>query len=285
MHPDFITLGPFTLHAFGIMMALGFLAAMLVMRRLARGTHRGDDYLSRLLVWLMLGGVAGARLAYVVEHWSNEFAGRPGAIFRIDQGGLVFYGGVIGAVAAILLFARRQRESPLAIMDLAAVALPLGHACGRLGCFLNGCCYGKPWDFPLAVRFPAGSLPWREQVLRGRLPPDAPSSLPLVPTQLIELAGNLLLFALLYRLARRQPRAGLVSSVYMLLYAGLRFATEFLRGDARLPVGPFSIGQVASMGLFLLGLALLCHSRRPAPGAPAAAAGAAGGPRSAVGQR
>jgi phosphatidylglycerol:prolipoprotein diacylglycerol transferase len=277
MHPDILTIGPFTLHAFGVMMALGFLAAMLVMRRLARGTHRNDDYLSRLLVWLMLGGVAGARLAYVVEHWSNEFAGRPAAIFRIDQGGLVFYGGVIGAVAAILLFARRQREHPLAIMDLAAVALPLGHACGRLGCFLNGCCYGRSWHGPLAVRFPAGSLPWREQVLRGRLAPGSASSLPLVPTQLIELTGNLLLFALLYRLARRRPRGGLVSAVYMLLYACLRFATEFLRGDARLRVGALSIGQVGSAGLLLLGLALLVYSRRPAPGAPAPAAGTGAG--------
>ncbi|MDD5705937.1 MAG: prolipoprotein diacylglyceryl transferase [Kiritimatiellae bacterium] len=262
MFPELLKIGPFTLHTFGVMMALGFLAALMVMRRLSRGTARTDEELSRLLVGLMLGGVVGARLAYVAEHWRSEFAGNWGAILRIDQGGLMFYGGVLGAVVAILLYARRRRENPLAVTDLAAAALPLGHAFGRLGCFLNGCCYGRVSNGALAVRFPEASIAWQEQVLRGNIAPTAHHSLPLLPTQLAEMAANLLLFVALYRLARRRPRTGAVTAAYLLLYPVVRFVMETMRGDQRQSVGPLSIGQAVSVGLFALGICLALYVRR-----------------------
>lgn len=264
MHPVLFHLGPLTLHAFGAMMALGFLAALAAMRRLARGGfgHLADDHLSRLLVWLMVGGVLGARLAYVAEHWTSEFAASPGSIIRIDQGGLMFYGGVLGAVAAILLFARVNRLHPLEILDLCAAVLPLGHAFGRIGCFLNGCCHGFRCCGPGGVRFPAGSMAWREQVADGLIGPEAPYSLPVVPTQLIEALANLALFAVLYAIARRHPRRGRVTALYMVLYALVRFHTEMLRGDARLQVGALSIGQVASLLLLAIGAGGLLALRR-----------------------
>jgi phosphatidylglycerol:prolipoprotein diacylglycerol transferase len=269
MCPELLKIGPFTLHAFGAMMALGFLAAFAAMRKLARGTGRDGDYLSRLLVWLMIGGIAGARLAYVAEHWRSEFAARPGAVFRIDQGGLMFYGGVFGALAAILLFARRRRENPLQITDLAAAALPLGHAFGRVGCFLNGCCYGRPWEHPLAVAFPAGALAWRDQHLRGLIPADAPRSLPLVPVQLLEAGLNLLIFVVLARLYPRRSRDGAVTAAYLLLYPPARFVTEMLRGDPRRTFGAISIGQTLSLALLFCGVLLsILIRRRPATAAP-----------------
>jgi phosphatidylglycerol:prolipoprotein diacylglycerol transferase len=259
MHPIFFQLGPVTLHAFGAMMALGFLASLGGMRHLARGGfgHLNDDQLSKLLVWLMLGGVVGARLAYVAEHWRSEFAGHPGAIIRIDQGGLMFYGGVLGAVLAIRLFARLERQHPFEIMDLCAAVLPLGHAFGRLGCFLNGCCYGRVSGGLLSVSYPAGSVPWREQVADRLISAAAPCSLPLLPTQLIEMVANLIVFGVLFSLARRHPYRGLVTAVYLMLYAVIRFNTELLRGDARMLVGTFSISQFISIVIFGLGLGLL----------------------------
>jgi phosphatidylglycerol---prolipoprotein diacylglyceryl transferase len=271
MHPVFLQVGPFTLHAFGAMMALGFLASLYAMRRLARGGfgHLSDDHLSRLLVWLMAGGVLGARLAYVAEHWQSEFADRPEAIIRIDQGGLMFYGGVLGAVVAILLFARVYRQHPLEILDLCAAVLPLGHAFGRIGCFLNGCCYGSRCEGALAVRFPAGSLIWREQVADGLIPATASASLPVLPTQLIEMGANLIVFGVLFALARRHPYRGLVTALYLILYAVVRFNTEILRGDARLQIGVCSISQVISLVLFMLGFVffwiLRIQRRRAAP--------------------
>ncbi len=261
MYPELLKIGPFTLHSFGLMMALGFLAALLAMRRLARGTHRDSDYLSRLLVWLMVGGLAGSRLAYVLEHWRNEFSGRPLDIFRIDQGGLMFYGGVIGAIVAIFVFAHRRREHPLEILDLAAAVLPLGHAFGRMGCFLNGCCYGRCTQGPLAVRFPAGSFPWHDHLRQGIIASEATHSLPIVPTQLLEMGANLALFALLFAVGLRHPRRGSITGLYLLLYPVIRFIMEIFRGDPRMTLGALSVGQVISLGLFGLGTILLLSLR------------------------
>jgi phosphatidylglycerol:prolipoprotein diacylglycerol transferase len=272
MYPIFFQLGPLTLHAFGLMMALGFVAALAVMRRLSRRGFGGldDDQLARLIVWIMAGGIVGARLAYVAEHWSSEFAANPGAIIRIDQGGLMFYGGVLGAILAIGGYARRGGRPLLDLLDLCAVGLPLGHAFGRLGCFLNGCCYGHVCRGAFGVGYPAGSLAWREQVAAGLLPAAAASSLPVVPTQLIELAANLAIFGFLLRLARRHPSRGRVTSAYLLLYAVVRFATEILRGDPRLTQGGLSIGQWISILIFAIGLGLAGtlrwgKGRQPAP--------------------
>lgn len=258
MYPTFFQLGPLTLHAFGVMMALGFVAALAVMRRLSRHGFGGldDDQLARLIVWIMAGGIVGARLAYVAEHWSGEFAANPGAIIRIDQGGLMFYGGVLGAILAIGGFARRAGRPLFDLLDLCAVGLPLGHAFGRLGCFLNGCCFGRVCQGTLGVGYPAGSLTWREQVAAGLLPASAASSLPVVPIQLVELAANLVIFGLLLRLARRHPARGRVTSAYLLLYAVVRFTTETLRGDPRLTQGGLSIGQWVSILVFAIGLGL-----------------------------
>jgi phosphatidylglycerol:prolipoprotein diacylglycerol transferase len=261
MHPILFYLGSRPIHTFGPLMALGFLAGWLLMRRLTRGTARTADDLSTLLAWLMFGGLAGGRMAYVIEHWQAEFAAHPAAIIRVDQGGLMFYGGLAGGLIALLLFAWRRREPLLEWCDLTAVALPLGHALGRLGCFMNGCCHGRPWKGALAVRFPAQAPAWQEQVLAGQLSATATRSLPVLPIQLIEAAANLLLCALLYRLARRRPRAGRVTACYLLGYAGIRFATEFGRGDARLNVGALSIGQLVSLALLAAGVALLVARR------------------------
>ena len=259
MYPELFEMGPFTLHAFGAMMAAGFLAALYAMRRLSRAGFGGldDDQLARMLVWLMIGGVAGARTAYVVEHWSSEFAAQPSQIIRIDQGGLVFYGGVLGGIAAVFLFARLQRRPALQVLDLCAAALPLGHAFGRLGCFLNGCCHGAVHEGAAAVCYPAGSLPWRAQLAAGDISAAAAQSAPVWPTQLIEAAANLALFAAMCFLAKRHPRHGTVTAAYLMLYAAIRFHTEFLRGDARMSVGPFSIGQFISLLLFGAGAGLL----------------------------
>lgn len=262
MHPILFQFGSFTLRSFGLMMAIGFGLAWWAAARLGRGTHRNADYLSSLTVAIMLSGILGARLAYVAEHWSAEFAGHPAAILRIDQGGLMFYGGLAGAALAAGVFVRRHRERLLDVSDLLLAVLPLGHALGRVGCFLNGCCHGRPTGSALGVRFPAQSPAWWVQFDDALIGRNAPCSLPVWPTQLLEAAANLLLFAALYRLYRRHPRRGVVSACYLIGYAAIRFAVEGLRGDARMPVGQVSIGQAISLALFLAGLALLVWARR-----------------------
>ena len=244
MYPDLIDLGFLHLKTYGACMAIGFLACWTLVERLS-----GRKDLSNLLLSLMVAGVVGSRIAYVVEHWQSEFASAPGRIIRVDQGGLMFYGGLVLALVVFFAWCVVRREKVLALADLLAAVVPLGHAFGRIGCFFYGCCYGRDSDAWCAVTFPAGSPSWHEHGRR---------MVSVLPTQLFEAAALLALFAALMLLwRRRRGRDGLVVGAYMVGYAAIRFGLEYLRGDPRAAVGPLSISQTISLGLGLLGAALL----------------------------
>ncbi len=243
MFPTLFSLGPLTIHSFGLMLACAFICACAVLRRIGRGTHRDSDYTSSLLVWCMVSGVAGARIAYVIEHWSAQFKDTPGAIIRIDQGGLMFYGGLIGALLALAIFARVHKEKTLDIFDFVAVALPLGQTFGRIGCFLNGCCHGRICHGFPGVTFPHFSGPWQEQFQAGLITRATERSLPVLPSQLFEAVGCALIFLLLLKLYRFNRR-GLVTGVYLACYGALRFCIEFTRGDERISLGEFPCAPV-----------------------------------------
>ncbi len=264
MHSELFQIGPLTLRAYGLCMALGFLFGWQAAVWLCKKTGQNADRLTSLLTWLMLSAIFGARTAYVLEHWQAEFADAPLAIIRIDQGGLMFYGGLIGAALVLLLYARVCREPLFGITDLVLAVVPLGHAFGRIGCFMHGCCYGKITQTGFGVCFPKGSPAWWEQV--SALPPliaqTAERSLPVIPTQLIEAGANAVLFAILFTCyPKRHRQLGFITGCYLIGYALLRFAIEYLRGDPRLAVGPFSISQTISLGLLLLGLFCVARSR------------------------
>ena len=244
MYPDLIDLGFLHLKTYGACMATGFIVCWMLVERLS-----GRKDLSNMLLSLMVAGVVGSRLAYVVEHWQSEFAADPWRIIRVDQGGLMFYGGLILALVVFFAWCVARREKVLALADLLAAVVPLGHAFGRIGCFFYGCCYGRDSDAWCAVTFPAGSPSWYEHGRR---------MVSVLPTQLFEAAALLALFGVLMLLWRhRRGRDGLIVGAYMIGYAAIRFGMEYLRGDPRAAVGPFSISQTISLGLGLLGAALL----------------------------
>ena len=253
MYPDLIDIGFLHLKTYGACMAAGFLACWWLVERLGR---RKD--LSNLLLALMVSGVVGSRIAYVVEHWTAEFAAHPERIVRVDQGGLMFYGGLILALVVFFAWCVRAKERPLVLADLLATVVPLGHAFGRVGCFFYGCCYGRDSNAWCAVTFPAGSPSWFEH---GR------QMVSVLPTQLFEAAALLALFAVLFCLYRRSRRY--TAGVYLVGYAVIRFGMEFLRGDPRAEVGPFSISQAISIGMAVLGAVLLAlECRRPGTPSP-----------------
>ena len=265
MHSELFQIGPLTLRAFGLCMALGFLFGWQAAVWLCKRTGQNADQLTSLLTWLMISAVFGARTAYVLEHWTAEFADDPLGIIRVDQGGLMFYGGLIAAALVLLIYARVYRQHLFTITDLVLTVVPLGHAFGRLGCFMHGCCYGKLTHSCIGVAFPKESPAWWEQVSAS--PPliaqTAIKALPVIPTQLIESAANFFLFALLYTLyPKRHAQRGFITGCYLVSYAALRFVIEYLRGDPRLALGPFSISQTISLGIFGLGLFSLWYSRR-----------------------
>ena len=259
MYPDLISLGPLPIRTYGVCMALGFFAAWQVVAWLCRRTGRALEPLSNLLLVLMLAGVVGSRVAYVIEHWQSEFAANPRSVFYVWQGGLMFYGGLILALGYFFLWCRLKKERILPLADLLATVVPLGHAFGRVGCFFYGCCYGRVSASALAVAFPRGSPAWYEQMHAGRIPQTATASLPVLPTQLFEAAAVLTLFVALLLLYRRFAlvRPGLVTGAYFVGYALVRFALEYLRGDPRAAIGPLSISQTISLGLLVGGFLLI----------------------------
>ncbi|MBO7721820.1 MAG: prolipoprotein diacylglyceryl transferase [Kiritimatiellae bacterium] len=248
MFPDLVDIGFLHLKTYGACMAAGFLLCWRLVEKLS---GRGD--LSNFVMALMVAGVVGSRAAYVIEHWRTEFASNPAAVFRVDQGGLMFYGGFLLAAAVFFAWCRLRRESPVALGDLFCAVVPLGHACGRVGCFFYGCCYGRDSDAWCAVTFPPGSPSWAEHGRR---------LVSVLPTQLFEAAALLALFAALMWLWRRKDRVpGLIIGVYAAGYAVIRFGIEYLRGDPRAAVGPFSISQTISIAMLVTGAAFIEFAR------------------------
>lgn len=224
---------------YGVLFAGGWLAAVFHWSRLIKSKPWPKSLPSDLSVWMMLGGVLGARLAYIFANWSH-FMDNPAELVRIDQGGLIFYGGLFGCVLAVILFAKKQRLAIWPLGDFIITAAPLGHAFGRLGCHINGCCYGKESEAFWAVPM--------QGLLRH-------------PTQLLEVGGNLAIYiALLFIYPKLSHRPGRTVASYLILYPPLRFALEFLRGDERLTTGAITNAQVISLLLFASGIALFWSS-------------------------
>jgi phosphatidylglycerol:prolipoprotein diacylglycerol transferase len=232
------------LHSYGLAIALGFAVGVVLAVRQARREGLDAGALLDLLFWILVSGILGSRLVFVLVH-AGEYArlcagsgpqpfGRVlsdcAAPLRIWQGGLVFYGGALAATAVTAWFARRQRWSFGRVADLLAPSLALGHAFGRLGCFFAGCCFGKPWAS--GVVFPPGSVAYDDLLTAGRIAIGARATPPLHPTQLYEAAGELVIFFVLLWARRRKRFAGAVALLYAALYAGLRFVVEVFRGDA-----------------------------------------------------
>lgn len=235
MHPIAFHLFGRPIYWYGIMVATGYVSVVAWWAWLARREKRAEGFASELAFWLMVSGIAGARLAYVLANWKAEFAGSPLAVFRIDQGGLVYYGGFLGGLAGFLCYARFKRLNIFSLGDFALSGLPLGHAFGRVGCLLNGCCYGRACAS-------CGVLV--DGVQR-------------IPVQLYEALFNFALFALMALLYLKKERRGRICAAYFLLYPAGRFTLEFWRGDERLRLAALSLAQFVSLLLFSVGLAFL----------------------------
>jgi phosphatidylglycerol:prolipoprotein diacylglycerol transferase len=237
----------------------------------------------------LAGGVVGARLFYVLTEM-DAFRGNLLEIIRIDHGGLVYYGGLIGGGAALFLTIAWKGLPVRRTLDVMAGALPLGHALGRLGCFMNGCCYGGVTGSWVGVSFPRvvdpqtgkviGSTAYLAHLLND---PSLVRSLPVHPTQLYEAGANLLIFAFLSFMFLRRWRSGDLAWLYGVLYGTARFCNEFFRGDVPRPSLNMTVAQWLCIPLVAFGLVMFLRSRRlpyeplPAPWAPAAAQGAGEG--------
>ena len=168
MHPTLIELGPIPLYSYGFMMMIGFLVSVHVAARRARRCGADEEFTLNIGLLSLIVGVIGARLFYVVHYLPAFLSARNPllAIVDITSGGLEFYGGFLSAVVATLVYIRMKNRSIRWYLDILAPSIMLGLAFGRIGCFLNGCCWGTTTRVPWAIRFPYGSLAFEHQAFK-----------------------------------------------------------------------------------------------------------------------
>ena len=223
MHPRLLPTPFFTVRTFGVLLAAAYLTALWWLVRGARRARIDPDAVTSLGTWAIVGALAGAKLLLVIRT-SGDLAATPGDLWSLVTSAGDFYGGFIGGLAASALFFWRHRDlDAWRVADLAAPAIALGQAIGRVGCLMAGDDYGRPTTVPWAVTFTDPDA----AAIGG-----APLGVPLHPVQLYESIVCLAIFALLVRLGRRPHRDGDVILTYTIVYAIARFILEFFRGDA-----------------------------------------------------
>jgi phosphatidylglycerol:prolipoprotein diacylglycerol transferase len=240
-------------HSYGVMILCACLASLGISVWRARRDKIDTNIVYEVATWLFLGGVVGARGMYVLLH--PEMIHSAADIFRSWQGGNVFYGCILGGLTGSLLYWCR-RPYPLAkMLDVAAPAVAIGAAVGRIGCFLNGCCDGALCSLPWGVQFPAGSHAWMRQFNAGLISEAAPLSLPVHPTQLYSAVAALAVLGMLLAYFPWRRRPGEVMALLMVLYSLTRMPIEALRADERPLLAGMNSAQLISAGLIIFGAA------------------------------
>jgi len=217
MHPVLLNLGPITLFTYGFMVALGFICGILVALYYAKQEGISKDTVFDLAIYVIIFALIGARLFYVIGQW-GYYKNNLFEIFMLQRGGLVILGGILFAIATLAICSRIKHLPLLKLLDIATPTTAIGIAIGRIGCFMNGCCFGLPTKMPWGVVFPAGSLAY------SYFPNQH-----IHPTQLYSSFSVLLIFFILVLLYKHKKFDGFVFLWGVILYSLYRFIVEFFR--------------------------------------------------------
>ena len=247
MYPVLLRIGSFELTSFGVMVALAAMIGVWLFRRELGRAGLPENAVDAAVAGV-IAGLAGAKLLWVAEHLHEE----PFAQLLFSRGGLSWFGGLIGGIGAGLGVILMRRLPVVPVLSAATPALAIGHAIGRIGCFLVGDDYGRPSNLPWAVAFPKG-LP--------------PTDVPVHPTQLYEAALLLPIAWLLFRWRRRGAADPFILGWYLVLTSVVRFLIEVIRVNERVAVG-LTVAQWASVALAIAGICLLRMSRSPRTDSP-----------------
>ncbi len=274
------------LHTYGLLIATAFLVAMWLAGRTAMRAGLDQDRVMDLSFWILVFAMVGSRVLFIMVNW-DEYAQDPASIFAFWKGGLVFYGGFIGATLCSIFYMRKHNMRFFPYADALIPSVSIGHAIGRMGCFAAGCCWGGACDPHLAwaARFPPESLAYQSQLSHGLIHAGSLFSMPIHPTQLYESLGELCIFTLLTLYRSRKRFNGEILALYLCLYAPLRATVELLRGDEERGrvfnfLGPIARGafwnlstsELISVGIFAIGVSIfIIRGRAPRPLATAAA--------------
>ncbi|WP_300458246.1 prolipoprotein diacylglyceryl transferase [Desulfobacula sp.] len=251
MHPTLFHIFGVKLYSYGLFVALGFMTAVWVSQKNAKPHGISPQTITDIFFVILMSALIGARLLYIVVNFESYQSNLLG-IFKIWEGGLVFFGGFLAAVIVTPVYVGMKHLAVWKLADIISPGIALGHALGRIGCFFAGCCYGKACSLPFAIKFTnPESL--------------APIGIYLHPTQIYAVISNLVLFFILMALQKRKKFDGMVFLCYIMLYSLFRSIIEFFRGDFR---GVFffdwiSLSQGIGLIVSLIAFILLIKLSRP----------------------
>lgn len=266
---------PFTdisipIYAYGFMLMVGFLVVVFVARIKAKSEGLNSEDISNLGIYTIFVGILGGRTFYVIQNLGS-YKHNILDIFKIYEGGLVFYGGLLASIAAVIVYTKIRNLPVLKTIDIIAYAFALGIIFGRIGCFLNGCCWGDVCspDLPWAVTFPKsvdansiidGSPAFLHHLGLGLVSVSDSSSLPIHPTQIYSALGNLSIFFIINAFFKHRRRDGEITLMFCALYSVMRFTIEIFRDDNPPLFDGMTISQnasilvlAASVTLFIIG--------------------------------
>lgn len=254
MHPilfEIPVFGGLPVYTYGVLVATGFLVGIFWIVRESKRVGLDPARSMDLVFYIIISAIIGSRILYLIVNDPSRLIKEPWSIFMIWEGGLVFYGGVIFAVTASVIYMAKNKMKFLSYADVFAPGLVIGHAIGRIGCLMAGCCHGAA----------AGSH-WYAIVFPGDPHSSAPANIPLYPTQLIESSGDLLIFLFLVLFRKHKKFDGQIFALYLVLYSILRFFNEMLRGDTDrgyIVQNTISTAQGISIALFIMGVLMLAR--------------------------
>lgn len=240
MFNDWFTIGPITIHGYGVMIAIGILVAFFFAERQARKGGLNVSVVDNLIFICLVSGYFFSKLTYVMINW-DDFLANPMAV--LGSSGWVVMGGILGGILGAYIYCKYKKVNFMEYFNLLIPGVSLAQAFGRVGCFFAGCCYGLVTTSKIGVTFPVDSL--------------APSGVKLLPTQLMSSAGNLAIFFILFYLYRQEKLRKYTSAAYLILYSIGRFMIEFLRGDIeRGFIFGLATSQFISIFTFIAGIVL-----------------------------
>lgn len=246
---DLFSIGGFTVHGYGLMIALGFLAAIIYASWQCKKKGLDDDFLFNLAILVLIFGWLGGKILYTIVEF-KDFLENPVSVIASE--GFVVYGGILTGAITIIVYCRIKKKNFFEYVDVIVAGVAINQSLGRIGCFLAGCCYGRETDSCIGVVFPPSGM--------------APSGVKLIPTQLISAAGDALLFLILFLvLNSKKYRKGMAMCIYLSGYAFGRAIVECFRADHRGSVGALSTSQFLSIFAGAAGLLVLSYILKKKP--------------------
>ncbi|MGI6680582.1 MAG: prolipoprotein diacylglyceryl transferase [Bdellovibrionota bacterium] len=235
MHPLLLSIGPINIYSYGVMIFIAFVVSLSVAKKLASKNGISPKQYEDIAIWGLLVGLLGAKLLYLITRLDEIFL-NPSVLKYYITSGFVFYGALLTIIPFLIYVGKKYKFSVLKYLDIFMVVLPLGHSIGRIGCFLAGCCHGKPTN-----------MPWGVKLYSDIVEPSL-KSVSIHPVQLYESFSLFILFIILYKLYQKRDFDGKILSLYFILYGIIRFIMEEFRGDG---IRGFVIENVISTSQFI----------------------------------